>query len=160
MIIKEKAIAFANAYANVPYKFENGPVAEVDWFTEGLNCQLFIHLAHREFFTITLPRDLRSSELFADQDFFIENSLQTASEGDLVFMGPKMLKPISDHDNEDAKKLHLAMIANVNGSIDIIHARPKVGVVVEPIADVMEIQRGKRRKRPYEKIFAVKGLNF
>ena len=160
MSLKEKAIAFARANVTVPYKYENGPLAEVDWFVEGLNCQLLIHLAYQEFYEVILPRELRSSELYADTDWLVEKSLETVSEGDLVFFGPSNLNPIKDPNNADAKKLHLAMVSNVNGSVDLIHARPSSGIVIDTLEQVMSYRRGKKRAKPYEKVFAVKGLNF
>lgn len=160
MSLKEKAIAFARVNVDVPYKYENGPMAEVDWFVEGLNCQLLIHLVYQEFFDVVLPRELRSSELFVDNDWLVEKSLETVGEGDLVFFGSSNLNPAKDPNNDDAKKLHLAMVSNVNGSVDLIHARPGAGIVIETMEKVLSYRRGKKRVKPYEKVFAVKGLNF
>jgi hypothetical protein len=159
MNLRNKAEVFASDYSGVKYQYENGPVSEAapNWFVEGLNCQLLIHLIYKEFFEVTLPQILRSSEMFADEDWFIERPPQTVREGDLVFMGPGLLRPQRDPSNSDAKKLHLAMVTEVSHrGIEVIHARPNQGIIIEPIAEVMMLNRG--QKKPYERVFGVKGL--
>jgi len=165
MNLRNKAEMFASIYSAVEYQYENGPVSEssINWFVEGLNCQLLIHVAYQEFFSVTLPKHLRSSEMFADQDWFVDRKITGngdfigAQEGDLVFMGPGELSPNKDPQDDDAKLLHLAMIAEINHqSIDLIHARPYQGIIIEPMEKIMKLKRG--NKRPYEKVFGVKGL--
>lgn len=165
MNLRNKVEIFANDYNGVKYQYENGPVSKAapNWFVEGLNCQLLIHLAYQQFFEITLPQVLRSSEMYADQEWFVEKDLSLITsingirEGDLVFMGPKSLNPQRSSNDEDAKLLHLAMVANISSEgIELIHARPYQGIIIEPMEKVMNLRRGS--KRPYEKVFAVRGL--
>jgi len=160
MSIRNRAEAFARVFSGVPYKYENGPTAESanNWFVEGLNCQLFIHLACRDFFEVTLPQDLRSSEMFADSEWFLDKSVSDLEEGDIMFFGPKNLLPRRDPNDEDAKKLHVAMVISVSqeNGVEVIHARYKQGIVIEPLETVQKIRW--ITQRPYEKVFAVKAL--
>lgn len=162
MNLRNKAEIFASLYSAVEYQYEVGPVSELapNWFVEGLNCQLLIHLAYQEFFEVTLPQELRSSEMFADQNWFVDRTLSQIREGDVIFMGPRTLFPKKDSEDSDAKKLHLALVtdSSIQQGIEIIHARPKQGIVIETVEKAMRLTRG--GQRPYEKIFGIKGLNF
>lgn len=156
MSLLNRAEKFAWDFDAVPYRYENGPVSDraQDWFVEGLNCQLLIHLLYQDFFKVTLPPELRSSEIFADQDWFDEIDFIQTQEGDLLLLGPEKLNPKKDSDNADAKKLHLAVVVGVGPSI--IHARPKVGIAVEPLAEVIKLER--YGQKPYQRIYAAKRL--
>ncbi|NCN03611.1 MAG: hypothetical protein GW942_00885 [Candidatus Pacebacteria bacterium] len=160
MSISEKANIFASNYCDVKYRYEVGPVSELapNWFVEGINCQLLIHLVYKEFFEVTLPQYLRSSEMYADNSWFIDKPLNNIEEGDILFMGPRFLSPRRDPNDEDAKKLHIAMVTSVgpDDEIEIIHARARFGIIVDPLETAQSLRRGSRK--PYEKIFAVKRL--
>jgi hypothetical protein len=158
MYLSRKAEAFARAYHSVPYNYENGPVAEsaINWFVEGLNCQLLIHVAFSEFFKVHLPNELRSSELFADTEWLENIQADEIKEGDLFFMGPTCLQPQRNVWDEDAKKLHLALVTTVDTGIELLHARPKEGIIIESLEKIRRIERS--GKRPYEQVFAVKRL--
>ncbi|MDH5532932.1 MAG: hypothetical protein OEX81_00705 [Candidatus Pacebacteria bacterium] len=160
MNLRSKAEVFATDYSGVKYQYEIGPVSEAapNWFVEGLNCQLLIHLAYKEFFEVTLPQFLRSSEMFADSEWFSEKGLNEIEEGDIIFMGPSFLSPKRDPNDEDAKKLHIAMVTSVGlrNEIEIIHARHNKGIIIESLEYVQKVKWP--HKKPYEKVFGIKGI--
>ncbi|MCB9813611.1 MAG: hypothetical protein H6772_04360 [Pseudomonadales bacterium] len=126
-------------FTGYKYEFTNGPlVKSLDQIEQdGLNCQLLVHMALEEL-GFSLPKWMRSSELFEDEVFLetvlkqqissrklAHMELPDSRVGDIWFFSNNGTKS----DNSDSKFFHLAVVSQVSqdGMPILLHARKEKG---------------------------------
>lgn len=130
----------------LPYRYENGP-ATSRHLSEGVNCQLLVHLALNLLHGIDLPPTMMSKEIFEDHEFFEEIPLNSTSPGDVFVFGRNT--------EADFRQLHLAIKVDEDPRIKqplLIHATN-----IEKAVAVWSLSQFLSHPR-YEKLFAVKRL--
>ena len=143
-------MAIPNAVENLiglPYRYENGPMADSQP-TDGINCQLLVHLALELLHGISLPPSMMSKEIFEDREFFAEIPFNAASSGDVFVFGRNI--------ETDFRQFHLAVKVDDDPQAQqplLIHATSiENAVTVWPLIRFFSYPR-------YRKLFAVKRLN-
>lgn len=135
-------------YLNLPYNFRNGPDRKDDPQVkeEGINCQILTHFVLEELTDHRLSADIRSKEIFDDDEQFIPIGTQDGLvHGDIFMFGRKNLK--------DPRKLHLAIFTGEEdneGDPILIHA-----TTVEQKVALWPMRQFQLYKR-YEILYAVK----
>ncbi|MCX8009044.1 MAG: hypothetical protein N3A54_05095 [Patescibacteria group bacterium] len=127
-------------YRSLSYNLRNGPQKENFYeriWEEGINCQGLLHLVYNDIFGIHLPSYLRSKEIFEDEIFFRNVSRESQPIiGDVYLFGRENL--------QDMRKLHIAVVCNINPNILLIHATPLVsGVAVWQLEKFFSYERYK-----------------
>ncbi len=142
-------MAIPNAVENLiglPYLYENGPTTSRHP-SEGVNCQLLVHLALKLLHGIDLPSAMMSKEIFEDREFFVEIPCDTASLGDIFVFGKTA--------ETDPRQFHLAVKIDDDAQTQqplLIHATSiEKTVAVWPLSQFFFYSR-------YEKLFTVKRL--
>lgn len=144
-------------FGDLAYCYLNGPlVADMEAvFETGLNCQLLVHLALDELFPhlATLPKDWRSSELFADGTRLKWiRAPRYGQAGDICFLGRREWCPQLMVENQDAQSLHLGLLLEPDPDPWILHASYVAGkVVVERLSEITRHAR-------YQRLFAIKRI--
>jgi len=120
-------------FEGVSYKYDSCPLIDSlsKIFTEGINCELFVHIILELFFLSSLPKWLRAKEMYEDDNFVKDVTDGFYQAGDVFFFSPREnINPMYFHlaimvgQNEEGVPM-LAHASNyMNGSNDAVRIWP------------------------------------